>query len=503
MTIIMQNAERLTLAEMREFVEGSRAVQWTACGREAIYDFLRRVLETREYPRLSKGQKGIVRRFVLRLTGLSRAQLTRLIGQWNRRGRIAVRPAQRHRFPSRYTRPDIVLLAAVDRAHEGLSGPAVRRILQREYQVFGKPAFQRLAQISASHIYNLRRRGAYRQQRVEVHHTRARQVPIAERRKPDPQGQPGYLRVDTVHQGHHDGQPGLYHLNAVDTVTQWQVVGAVETISERHLLPVLEAILHQFPFRILGFHCDNGGEFLNYTVARLLQKLLVEFTKSRPYRTTDNALVEGKNGAVVRKHIGYGPLAAGQAAALQRFYMASFNPYLNYHRPCGFATVQITARGRRKRRYRPADYRTPYEKLLSLPHWEQFLKPGVTAPILRQQATRHSDTEAAQQMQQAKAAVLTQGQKQRCPRNLPPAAVPAISGGLKQGKRAAAPLPRTPIPRSTQLRKKGESQQERTLETSPYFQAHSWIGKCSASEIFFPAASSGGGGGAFSSGCRG
>jgi hypothetical protein len=411
MTITMQNAERLTLAEMQEFVEGSRAVQWTACGREAIYDFLRRVLETQEYQRLSKGQKGIVRRFLLRLTGLSRAQLTRLVRQWVRRGCLQVRPARRHRFPCRYTRQDMALLAAVDAAHEGLSGPAVRRSLQREHLVFGKPEYERLAQISASHIYNLRRSAAYRRHRVQMYHTQARQVSIAERRKPDPRGQPGYLRVDTVHQGHHDGHAGLYHLNAVDTVTQWQVVGGVQTISERHLVPVLEAILHQFPFRILGFHCDNGSEFLNRTVARLLNKLLVEFTKSRPYRTTDNALVEGKNGAVVRKHIGYGPLAAEQADALQRFYTAHFNPYLNYHRPCGFASVQITARGQRKRRYPANDYRTPYEKLLSLPHWKQFLKLGVTAEMLHGQATRHSDTEAARQMQRAKWAVLAQGQR--------------------------------------------------------------------------------------------
>ena len=77
--------------------------------------------------------------------------------------------------------------------------------------------------------------------------------------------------------------------------------------------------------------------------------------------------MEGKNGAVVRKHIGYGAIAAEHASALQRFYTAYFNPYLNYHRPCGFATIEITARGQRRRRYRATDYRTPYEKLLSLP----------------------------------------------------------------------------------------------------------------------------------------
>jgi len=407
MTITMVNAERLTLTEMREFVDGSGTIEFAAEGREAVYGFIEGVLQSQRYRRLSRGQKGIVRRFLAKVTGVSRAQVTRLIRGWTASGRVTAQPPYRPRFPRRYTPQDMALLAAVDAAHEDLSGPAVRHILEREYQVFGQPEYERLAEISVSHLYNLRRSVTYRNQRMRVRHTQPRQVSIAERRKPDPRGRPGYLRVDTVHQGHHDGQAGVFHLNAVDTVTQWQVVGGVETISERHLLPVLEAMLHQFPFRILGFHCDNGSEFLNHRVAKLLNKLLVEFTKSRPYRTTDNALVEGKNGAVVRKHIGYGPIAAEHAAALQKFYMQSFNPYLNYHRPCGFAQVQVTDRGRRRRRYPVEDYCTPYEKLTSLSDWEQYLKPGITAQMLQQQATRSSDTQAAQQMQKAKTALLT------------------------------------------------------------------------------------------------
>jgi hypothetical protein len=135
----------------------------------------------------------------------------------------------RRRFARRYTAEDIRLLASVDAAHEDLSGPGVRRILQRESAVFGKPEFRNLADISASHIYNLRDSKTYTGVRVHRTHTQARQVSIGERRKPDPQGQPGYLRVDTVHQGHQDGKAGVYHINAVDTVTQWQVVGCVET----------------------------------------------------------------------------------------------------------------------------------------------------------------------------------------------------------------------------------------------------------------------------------
>jgi hypothetical protein len=166
-------------------------------------------------------------------------------------------------------------------------------------------------------------------------------------------------------------------------------------------------MLHQFPFRILGFHCDNGSEFLNYKVVDLLNKLLVEeFTKSRAYRTTDNAQVEGKNGAVVRKQIGYGPIGAEHAEAIQKFYTAYFNPYLNFHRPCGYATIVTSPRGKRKRTYRHKDYRTPYEKLTSLKEWTEYLKEGITAGVLKQRAEALSDTESARRMQQAKLSML-------------------------------------------------------------------------------------------------
>jgi transposase InsO family protein len=191
------------------------------------------------------------------------------------------------------------------------------------------------------------------------------------------------------------------------------VVGCVETIAERHLLPVLEAMLHQFPFRIRGFHCDNGSEFINRAVAGLWEKLRVEFTKSRTYRTTDNALVEGKNGAVVRKQIGYGPINAAHAAAFQKFYTKHFNSYVNYHRPCGFAQVKTLARGRRRRLYPTEDYRTPFEKLSSLPNWERHLKSGVTAAALERLARQLSDTDAARQRQKAKQMLLARSRGER------------------------------------------------------------------------------------------
>ncbi|HLJ16596.1 MAG TPA: hypothetical protein VKV15_19020 [Bryobacteraceae bacterium] len=209
-----------------------------------------------------------------------------------------------------------------------------------------------------------------------------------------------------MHQGDWDGAKGVYHINAVDAVTQWQVVGCASKISEQYLIPVLEAVLHQFPFRVLGLHADNGSEFINRTVARLLEKLRAEFTKSRSNRSQDNALVEGKNGAVIRKLIGYGHIPGEQAERVQKFYTAHLNPYLNFHRPCGFATVSLDARGKRRRSYPAGDYQTPYEKLKSLPEAAQYLKPELSFAQLDRLAARMSDTECARKMGAAKERLL-------------------------------------------------------------------------------------------------
>ncbi|MBI4250664.1 transposase family protein, partial [Candidatus Uhrbacteria bacterium] len=132
---------------------------------------------------------------------------------------------------------------------------------------------------------------------------------------------------------------------------QWEIVGATEKISEQYLQPVLEAALEQFPFHIKGFHSDNGSEYINQVVARLLNKLLAEQTKSRARHCNDNALVEGKNGSIIRKHIGYWHISRRHAATLNEFYRTYFNPYLNYHRPCGFATEKISEKGMVKKVY--------------------------------------------------------------------------------------------------------------------------------------------------------
>ena len=137
-----------------------------------------------------------------------------------------------------------------------MSGPATRRILQRAYEPFGEKPYERLAKISVGHLYNLRASTRYRNQAAVIEPTQFTAASIGQRRKPDPQGRPGYVRVDTVHQGDSAGSKGVYHIHAVDAVTQWQVVGCAEKISEAYLVPVLAAVLAQFPFPIRGFHAE-------------------------------------------------------------------------------------------------------------------------------------------------------------------------------------------------------------------------------------------------------
>jgi len=397
----VQDGERLSLEQIQAFLEGSQELQFEASDRQELYAWTERTLVQQEYGGLGRRDKGLVRRYVAKMTGLGRAQVTRLIGQYQASGEVRAKAYRRHRFATRYGAKDIALLAEVDEAHETLSGPATQKLLERAYHDFHDVRYRNLAGISVAHLYRLRGTRVYRQHRVVCQPTRPTPVSIGERRRPDPQGRPGYLRVDTVHQGDDlDRSKGLFHINVVDEVTQWEVLAAVPQISEMYLIPVLEAMLEQFPFRVRGFHSDCGSEYINHTVARLLKKLLVEQTKSRPYHSNDNGLVEAKNGAVVRKHMGHWYIGSEHAAAVTEFYREFFNPYVNFHRPCAVPEIEIGEKGKRERVYRW--YATPWQVLRQLPGVAEHLKAGITLEALDQQARTRSDIEAARQMQQAK-----------------------------------------------------------------------------------------------------
>jgi transposase InsO family protein len=398
--ISMDDSKRLSLDEIRAFLAGAAPVEFAAQSRAEVYGWVERVLVRYEYAGQGKAAKGLLRRYVEKMTGLSRAQVTRLIAAYQTAGRVKVTEYERHRFARRYTQADVELLAYVDKAHGHLSGPATRRILEREYEVHGIAAYERLAGISSAQIYRFRATAAYRKRNATYEPTRPTVVAIGERRRPEPNGRPGYLRIDTVHQGDFDGVKGVYHINAVDEVTQWQVMAAAPRIAELWLIPVLEAMLAQFPFRIRGFHSDNGSEYINDRVAGLLGKLLIEQTKSRSRHSNDNGLVEAKNGAVIRKHLGYGYIDAQHAEEITGFYREHLNPYVNFHRPCAVPELRHLGKGKIKRVYRR--WATPHELLQEVVELKDYLRPGITAARLKTQAAKQSDTEAALAMQEAK-----------------------------------------------------------------------------------------------------
>ncbi len=396
MGVAVQQAESLSLEQIESFLDGCESVTFAAGNRAEKYALVERILKRHHYAGQKRSVKGLLRRLLHKLTGLSRAQLTRLIGQFLHERRVRPTAYRRRRFPTKYSRADIVLLAHLDQVHQRLSGPATRRILEREFQVYGRKEFERLAGLSVAHLYNLRKRAVYQRRSLHLDKTRPKPSAIGERRQPEPRGRPGYLRIDTVHSPEQEGEKGAYSINVVDEATQWQVVGCVERISENFLIPLLEGLFVQFPFHVRGFHSDNGSEYINHQTAKLLEKLRVEFTKSRARRSNDNALVETKNGAVVRKWMGYQFLPSEATLAIDTFYREWLNPYLNFHRPCAFASERPDRHGKLRKVY--AEWSTPWEKLLSLPAEERGLRDDRSIDKLQAQAEAHSDTQFAEQL---------------------------------------------------------------------------------------------------------
>ena len=194
--------ERLhTVEQIRGFLDGNGEVDFRPLDRDEAYGFVRRMLVRLDYDALGRAGKGTVRKFLGKATGLSRAQVTRLIGQYRATGRVEDRRSANsgRSFERVYTPADIRLLAEADEIGGQLCGPAACEVLRRQCEVFGDARFERLSRLSPSHLYNLRRSKTYRARRTTVDHTRPTTVRIGERRRPDPGGKPGHVRVDTGH----------------------------------------------------------------------------------------------------------------------------------------------------------------------------------------------------------------------------------------------------------------------------------------------------------------
>ena len=401
MTIHMNDSQIINIAQVKEFLQGSRIIEFEGVSRREKYIWIENILNRFGYFRLRKRDRTIIKKYIQSMARFSDAQLTRLIAKKKEFGKIFLSSTRRHTFSTIYSAADIARLAETDNNHERLSGPATKKILSREYEVFKNKEYQQLSKISVSHIYNLRLKRQYASKSLTCAKTQAVKSAIGERRKPKPEGKPGFIRVDSVHQGDLDKAKGVYHINLTDETTQWEIIGCVEGISERFLLPLLEDLINQFPFKIINFHSDNGGEYINRQVAEMLNRLLIKQTKSRSRHSNDNALAESKNGSVIRKHMGYMHIPSRYAASINDFYKKYFNVYVNYHRPSGFATDIVDEKGKIKKKY--DQYLMPYEKFLSLKDPEQYLREEIAIQMIKDIAKEKSDNEYAALMQKEKA----------------------------------------------------------------------------------------------------
>lgn len=389
MKITMNDSRLINVTQLSEFLKGSQGVSLSLENAliEEKYKFIDEAIKRLNYSKLSKKEKRIVYVYLRKITGYKKAQLYRLMKKAEI-GKLKKNMYQRINPHKIYTTHDIKLLEKTDELHLRMSEKATLEILRRENEVFNHKEYQTISGVSHSHLTNLRYSPIYKA--GWINHTKARQIQIGITQKPENYGFPGSIRVDSV------SQKDVYYINTVDEITQWEIIFCVPQICEACVLPALEEIISQYPFKIFNFHSDRGGENINYQVANLLQKLLIKQTKSRSYHSNDNALCETKNGSVIRKNMGWEHIDQKFCDKINDYLKNYFNPYLNFHRPCAYPTIQTDDKGKKRKVY--DIYQVPYDRLKQIVGSEKFLGSGQTFEKLDIIAYSHSDNEWAELM---------------------------------------------------------------------------------------------------------
>lgn len=384
----MDDSRLVSITQLEEFVKSSQRLVVELESIEDKYTLIDKTVDRFTYRKLKRREKHIVYLYLRKLTGYKKAQLLRLIKRAVL-GKLTRAKYQRNNPNRIYTTTDIKLLEKTDEFHLRLNAVATHEILRREYEVFHHQQFQNVSQISVSHINNLRHHPTYINSWVNA--TKPREIAIGATKPPETNNLPGSIRVDTVH------QRDVYHINSVDEVTQWEIVVCVPTIAESTLGPALELMLSQYPFTVFNFHSDRGSEFINHLVAQILNKLLIKQTKSRSRHCNDNALVETKNGSVIRKNMGYCHINQDKADVINNYYCNFLNPYLNFHRPCLYLTeTKKDSFGRERRVY--GEVKVPYDKLQEVYRQtkKNFLVSSTSWTKLDIIAYQYSDNEFAE-----------------------------------------------------------------------------------------------------------
>ena len=167
MVIDREETRLHTIAQVKAFLNGTTEGAFRVPKAER-YQFIERVLTRFGYAQHGRVNRGVLLRYLERMTGLSRQQVTRLVREYRQGGRLSARHgAPRHAFSRRFTATDVAMLAEVDALHGTVSGPATKKLMERALLLFGDARFERLAGISVSHLYNLR--GGIPYQRTRRH----------------------------------------------------------------------------------------------------------------------------------------------------------------------------------------------------------------------------------------------------------------------------------------------------------------------------------------------
>lgn len=401
MIINMNDSSINRIEDIENFLNASDEISFSKESTKLAYTWVENTLVKFRYMHITKPEKGLVKKYIEKLTGYSRAQVTRLIKQYVKTGHIKLnnKSVKRHKFAKKYSNQDICLIAKTALVHNKPNGMALKALFERAHNIYGDVAFEIIKNISVSYLYILMHTTTFKRIAGEYEKTKPHVSPIGERRKPRPNGKPGYLRIDSVHQGDMNGIKGVYHIDIVDEVTQWQCVVSVPEINFTYMELALEQLLKIFPFTIYEIHSDNGSEYINKNVAKMLTRLLIKMTKNRTRHCNDNALCESKHN-IVRKWVGYTFMEKSMYVHLNEFY-DSFDEYLNFHRCCLFSIYEEskTQKGKIVKKYKQQNCVTPFTKLKSLPNFEKYLKPTITVESLNVLERKHTDNQMAEIVQ--------------------------------------------------------------------------------------------------------
>jgi hypothetical protein len=193
---------------------------------------------------------------------------------------------------------------------------------------------------------------------------------------------PGFMEADLVaHGGPSASGSFVQTLTLTDVATGWTECAPLLFREQRLLSEVMTALQAALPFPLHGFDTDNDTVFMNETVKDWCEAAAVEFTRSRPYRKNDQAHVEQKNGAVVRRMVGYRRYAGIDAASeLARLYR-SMRLFVNFFQP-SFKLMEKTRDGARvaKRYHAPL---TPFQRVQAHPAVSQAAKDALAAQFAR------------------------------------------------------------------------------------------------------------------------